>query len=78
MKPHEFLEKLISYRGPCYRLCAYCPEDFNTAEVKECVEEMIRENYKLRQDLDQLRESYDQLQTAYREATNIGYTNNHG
>ena len=39
MTPHELLDKLINYQGPCMRFCAYCPEDHNTAEIKECVEE---------------------------------------
>ena len=80
MTPQEFLSKIISYRGPCLRLCAYCPEDFNTAEVKECVEEMIRTNYKLRQDLDELKKEYEHtlkelntLRTAYREAAGHEY-----
>ena len=39
------------------RVCAYCPEDFNTAEVKECVEKMYKEIYLLQQDKDKLMES---------------------
>jgi len=54
-------------------LCAYCPEDFNTAEVKECVEKLIRENYLLQQDKDRLMSDFLQLRAAYRNITGTDY-----
>ena len=56
MTPKELINKLTTYQGPCMRLCSYCPEDFNTAEVKKCVEKMIETIYKLQADKDLLME----------------------
>ena len=47
MTPHELIILLVSKKGPCMRACSYCPEDLNTAEIKECVENMYKEIYKL-------------------------------
>lgn len=55
------------------RFCAYCPEDFNTAEVKECVEGMYKEIYLLQQDKDKLLEDIIKIRRAYKEATGIDY-----
>lgn len=73
MTPHELLEKLITYQGPCMRFCAYCPEDFNTAEVKECVEGMIRKIYQLEQDNDIMLQDIIKLRKAYKDVTGIDY-----
>jgi len=56
------------------RFCAYCPEDHNTAEVKECVENMYKEIYLLQQDKDKLLEDIIKIRKAYREATGNEYT----
>ena len=55
------------------RFCAYCPEDLNTAEVKECVEDMYKEIYKLQADKDKLLEDIILLQRAYKEVTGNDY-----
>lgn len=73
MTPEELLQKLTSYRGPCFRLCAYCPEDFNTAEVKECIEEMIRQQYVLKQCNNDLTKEMIEIRKAYRKETGKGY-----
>ena len=73
MTPHELITMLASYRGPCMRFCAYCPEDHNTAEVKECVEAMYKEIYSLQQDKDQLLEQIIKMNKAYKEATGNDY-----
>ena len=54
LSPKELIHKLTSYEGPCMRLCAYCPEDYNTRDVKECVEKLIRVNYALKQTNDEV------------------------
>lgn len=56
------------------RFCAYCPEDFNTAEVKECVEKMYKEIYKLQQDKDVLLKDIIELRKAYKDVTGNEYT----
>lgn len=73
MTPHELVVMLASKVGPCDRFCAYCPEDINTAEVKECVERMIKEIYLLQQDKDKLLESLIKLNKAYRDITGKDY-----
>ena len=55
------------------RFCAYCPEDINTAEVKECVEKMYKEIYALQADKDQLLESLIKVRAAYRSVTGKDY-----
>ena len=45
MTPNELIVMLASKLGPCGRFCAYCPDDINTAEVKDCVEDMQRKIY---------------------------------
>ena len=74
MTPHELIVQLASYQGPCNRFCCYCPEDFNTAEVKECVEEMYKQIYKLQQDKDTLLEDLIKIRKAYKDVTGIEYT----
>ena len=73
MTPHELIQKLVNYQGPCMRWCAYCPEDFNTAEVKDCVEKMYKEIYALQSDKDMLLESLIKIRAAYRSATGKDY-----
>ena len=73
MTPHELIIKLASYQGPCLRFCCYCPEDHNTAEVKECVEEMYKEIYQLQQDKDKLLEDLIKIRTAYKRETGNDY-----
>ncbi len=69
MTPKELVNKLTTYEGPCMRLCAYCPDDYNTAEVKKCVEKMIETIYKLQEDKDNLLDSLVRVRAAYKEAT---------
>ncbi len=73
MTPHELIIKLSSYQGPCMRFCCYCPEDHNTAEVKECVEGMYKEIYALQADKDKLLEDIVKLRAAYRSITGKDY-----
>ena len=76
MTPHELIIKLSSYQGPCMRFCCYCPEDHNTAEVKECVEAMYKEIYQLQADKDALMEEYIKINKAYRDVTGHDYRDN--
>lgn len=55
------------------RFCSYCPEDTNTAEVKECVENMIKKIYALQADIDSLTEQLDNIKEAYKEKTGEDY-----
>ena len=55
------------------RFCAYCPEDHNTAEVKECVESMYKEIYQLQQDKDELLKKLIEINAAYRRETGYDY-----
>ena len=73
LTPKELIHKLTSYEGPCMRLCAYCPEDYNTRDVKECVEKLIRDNYALQQTNDEILEELIKVRNAYREATGYEY-----
>lgn len=58
------------------RFCCYCPEDHNTAEVKECVEKMYKEIYLLQQDKDKLLEDLINIRKAYKEVTGHDYRDN--
>lgn len=78
MTPHKLIQQLINYQGPCMRFCAYCPEDHNTAEVKECVESMYKQIYLLQQDKDKLLEDIIKLHKAYKEATGHDYQDDSG
>lgn len=73
MTPHELITMLTNQLGPCGRFCSYCPEDINTAEVKECVEKMYKEIYALQSDKDMLLEEIIKVRKAYREATGEEY-----
>lgn len=55
------------------RLCSYCPEEFQTREVKECVEGLIRDNYQLQQDKVQLMVELLSIMDAYRMETGKEY-----
>lgn len=55
------------------RFCAYCPEDHNTAEVKECVERMYKEIYLLQEDKDKLLADLLKLRKAYKDVTGYDY-----
>ena len=65
----ELLAKLTEQNGPCLRLCAYCPEVFETAEVKECVEELVRALYQLQMDNNAIMAKLLDLHTAYKLET---------
>ena len=73
MTPKELINKLVTQEGPCMRLCSYCPEDFNTREVKECVERMYRHIYALQQDKDELLEDLIKVRAAYKEVAGHDY-----
>lgn len=55
------------------RFCAYCPEDHNTAEIKDCVEGMYEQIYKLQQDKDMLLEDLIKIRKAYKDVTGFEY-----
>lgn len=73
MTPHELIIQLATYKGPCNRFCCYCPEDFNTAEVKECIEGMYKKIYKLQQDKDELLKDLINIRKSYKEVTGFDY-----
>lgn len=73
MTPHELIVMLSSYQGPCMRFCAYCPEDHNTAEVKECIEGMYKEIYQLQADKDLLLDDLVKIRKAYKDVTGHEY-----
>lgn len=73
MTPHELIETLISWEGPCLRFCAYCPEQLMTGEVKACVEEMLRKIYVTEQCNKDLMKEVIKIRKAYKEATGIDY-----
>ena len=55
------------------RFCSYCPEDINTAEVKECVESMYKKIYALQAEIDSLTEQLNNIKEAYKEKTGENY-----
>ena len=73
MTPQELIVKLACYQGPCMRFCAYCPDDYNTAEVKECVEEMLRQIYRNQQTIDDLMKELIKVRQAYKDETGKEY-----
>jgi len=76
MTPNELVVQLASQQGPCMRFCAYCPENFDTREVKECVEGLISENYSLKQSYDDLLKELINVRRAYKDVTGIEYRDN--
>lgn len=78
MTLHDLLEKIINYQGPCMRFCAYCPEDHNTAELKECIEEAIRHEYLMKEVHDDMMKEIIKIRKAYKEATGVDYRDNSG
>jgi len=58
------------------RFCAYCPEDHNTAEVKECIEKMYKKIYQLQSDKDLLMEDLIKIRKAYKDVTGNDYRDN--
>lgn len=56
-----------------FRLCSYCPESFETAEVKECVENLVKTMYRLQMDKDALMAHLLDLYTAYKQETGKDY-----
>ena len=73
LTPKELINKLTTLEGPCMRLCAYCPEEHDTAEFKECVEGLIREIYVTEQCNSDLMKELIKVRTAYKEATGHDY-----
>lgn len=69
MTPHELIVLLAGKTGPCFRACAYCPEDLNTAEIKECVEGMLKTIYRLQADKDELLNDLVNINMEYRNVT---------
>lgn len=55
------------------RFCCYCPEDHNTAEVKECIEGMYKEIYQLQADKDLLLDDLVKIRKAYKDVTGHEY-----
>lgn len=73
MTPKELISQLATHEGPCMRLCAYCPEDYSTRDVKECVEKLVRDNYALEQTNEEILEELIKVRAAYKEATGHEY-----
>ena len=73
MTPHELIQMLVDYQGPCGRFCAYCPENINTGEVKDCVEELQRKIYLVEQCNEDLMKELIKVRRAYKEATGNEY-----
>ena len=75
MTPHELVQKLVAITGPCQgmRVCVYCPEQLDAAEVKECVEGMYKTIYKLQADKDLLLEDLLKIRRAYKELSGHEY-----
>jgi len=73
MTPHELIEKLTNQSGPCGRWCAYCDEVYDVAEVKECIEEMYKEIYRLQADKNRLLEDLLSIRKAYKKTTGKEY-----
>ena len=71
--PEQLIQKLVSLEGPCMRFCAYCPEEHDTAEIKECVEEMLRKIYITQQCNDDLMKELIKVRTAYKKETGHDY-----
>ncbi len=65
----ELLNKLTACKGPCLRLCSYCPEVFEVAEIKECVENLVKTMYRLQTDKDALMVHLMDIYTAYKAET---------
>ena len=55
------------------RFCAYCPDDFNTAELKECVEEAIRQEYVYKEVWDDMMKEIIKIRAAYKRDTGHEY-----
>ena len=73
MTGHELIEKLTNQYGNCGRFCAYCPDEYDTAEVKECVESMLKEIYALRAKNEKLEEDLVRILANYRLKTGVDY-----
>ena len=73
MTPHELIQLLVNQQGPCMRFCSYCPENFVTKDVKDCVEGMYEQIYKLQQDKDMLLEDLIKIRKAYKDVTGFEY-----
>ena len=76
MTPQELIQKIVSLEGPCMRLCAYCPEEHDTAEIKECVEELLRKVYLTQQCNDDLMKELIKVRQAYKELSGHEYSDN--
>lgn len=73
LTPHELIMMLSDKMGPCGRFCAWCPDDINTAEVKECVEEMQRQLYVRDEVVNDLTKELIKIRKAYHTATGEEY-----
>ena len=49
MKAEDLLEELDSCHGPCGELCVSCPEAHYLKEIRDVLEELIRERNMYRQ-----------------------------
>ena len=76
MTPNELIVKLTTMLGQCGRFCAYCPDDINTAEAKECVEKMQKEIYTMQECCDDMMKEIIKIRAAYRRDTGHEYKEN--
>lgn len=75
MTVHDLIERLEACEGPCLRFCAYCPEDLQVAETKECLEDMYREMYELQMQNKLLERELAAVKKKFKEVTGHEYTN---
>ena len=71
MTPHQLIKEIVEAKGPCERVCAYCPENLYLSEVKECIEKMYKKIYELQADKDMLLDELVKIRAAFRQE--IGY-----
>lgn len=73
MSPTELIAQLAEMQGSCMRFCAYCPDNLYADEVKECVETLLKEFYKVMAENTQLKNELFDVKRAYRKATGKKY-----
>lgn len=67
MTAKELLKDLEECRGPCDRLCIYCPEQNNLKEIHDVVEGLIRDNDRLNEEGAYLTDTVQKLRGVLQE-----------
>lgn len=73
MSPTELIAELATMEGACMRFCAYCPDNLYARDVKECVETLLEEFYKLQGENVRLQNDLLDVKRAYLKATGKKY-----